>query len=68
MSRSPRIWALRCGRSQHGIKSRTAYPSAEMQQALDTTLERAGEGAQARFTRNLAETSVRVRTGEFAVR
>src|SRR5918912_723990 len=33
-------------------------PSAEMQQALDTTLERAGEGAQARFTKNLAETSV----------
>jgi transcriptional regulator with XRE-family HTH domain len=33
-------------------------PSAEMQQALDTTLERAGEGAQARFTRNIAETSV----------
>jgi transcriptional regulator with XRE-family HTH domain len=30
-------------------------PSAEMQQALDTTLERAGEGAQARFTRNIAE-------------
>lgn len=35
-------------------------PSTEMQQALDTTLERAGQGAQARFTRNLAETSVRV--------
>jgi len=33
-------------------------PSAEMQQALDTTLERAGEGAQARFTKNLAETSL----------
>jgi transcriptional regulator with XRE-family HTH domain len=31
-------------------------PSAEMQQALDTTLERAGEGAKARFTRNAAET------------
>ncbi|MBV9010908.1 MAG: helix-turn-helix transcriptional regulator [Pseudonocardiales bacterium] len=31
-------------------------PSAEMQQALDTTLERAGEGAQARFTRNIVET------------
>ena len=35
-------------------------PSAEMQQALDTTLERAGEGAQARFTRSIAETGVRV--------
>ena len=35
-------------------------PSAEMQQALDTTLERAGEGAQARFTRNIAETRVTV--------
>lgn len=33
-------------------------PSAEMQQALDTTLERAGEGAQARFTKNIAETSL----------
>ncbi len=33
-------------------------PSAEMQQALDTTLERAGEGALTRFTRNIAETSV----------
>jgi DNA-binding transcriptional regulator YiaG len=32
-------------------------PSAEIQQALDTTLERAGDGAQARFTRNLAETT-----------
>ncbi|MGH3693435.1 MAG: helix-turn-helix domain-containing protein [Pseudonocardiaceae bacterium] len=31
-------------------------PSTEIQQALDTTLERAGQGAQARFTRNLAET------------
>ncbi|MGH3833868.1 MAG: helix-turn-helix domain-containing protein, partial [Pseudonocardiaceae bacterium] len=30
-------------------------PSAEMQQALDTTLERAGEGTQARFTRNTAD-------------
>jgi transcriptional regulator with XRE-family HTH domain len=30
-------------------------PSAEIQQALDTTLEQAGEGTQARFTRNLAE-------------
>jgi transcriptional regulator with XRE-family HTH domain len=29
-------------------------PSAEIQQALDTTLERAGESAQAQFTRNLA--------------
>ena len=35
-------------------------PSSEMQQALDTTLERAGEGAQARFTRNIAETGVRL--------
>ena len=35
-------------------------PSAEMQQALDTILERAGEGAQARFTRNVAETGVRL--------
>jgi DNA-binding transcriptional regulator YiaG len=35
-------------------------PSAEMQQALDTTLERAGEGAQARFTRSIAETGVEV--------
>ncbi len=34
-------------------------PSAEMQLALDTALERAGEGAQARFTRNIAETGVR---------
>ncbi len=32
-------------------------PSAEIQQALDTTLERAGKGAQARFTRNLAGTA-----------
>src|ERR687894_2546938 len=32
-------------------------PNAEIQQALDTTLERAGEGAQARFTRNLAGTT-----------
>jgi DNA-binding transcriptional regulator YiaG len=32
-------------------------PSAEIQQALDTTLEQAGEGTQARFTRNLAETT-----------
>ncbi|MGH3806168.1 MAG: helix-turn-helix domain-containing protein, partial [Pseudonocardiaceae bacterium] len=32
-------------------------PIAEIQQALDTTLERAGEGAQARFTRNLAGTT-----------
>ena len=30
-------------------------PSAEMQQALDVTLERAGEGAQARFARNAAD-------------
>ncbi|MBV9012609.1 MAG: helix-turn-helix transcriptional regulator [Pseudonocardiales bacterium] len=30
-------------------------PSSEMQQALDTTLERAGEGAQARFARNVAD-------------
>ncbi|MGH3815502.1 MAG: helix-turn-helix domain-containing protein [Pseudonocardiaceae bacterium] len=30
-------------------------PSAEMQQALDTTLERAGEGAQVRFARNAAD-------------
>lgn len=35
-------------------------PSAEMQQALDTTLERAGEGAQARFSRNLAEITGKV--------
>ena len=35
-------------------------PSAEMQQALDTTLERAGEGAKARFTRNAAETGARL--------
>jgi transcriptional regulator with XRE-family HTH domain len=34
-------------------------PSAEIQQALDTTLERAGEGAQARFSRNLAETGAK---------
>ncbi|MGH3684937.1 MAG: hypothetical protein ACRDSM_07775 [Pseudonocardiaceae bacterium] len=32
-------------------------PSTEMQLALDTTLERAGEGTQARFTRNIAETN-----------
>ncbi len=31
-------------------------PNAEMQQALDTTLERAGEGTQARFTTNIADT------------
>jgi transcriptional regulator with XRE-family HTH domain len=31
-------------------------PSAEIQQALDTTLERAGEGTRTRFTRNVAET------------
>jgi hypothetical protein len=31
-------------------------PSAEMQQALDTTLELAGEGAQARFAMNVADT------------
>jgi len=31
-----------------------------MQQALDTTLERAGEGAQARFPRNIAETGARL--------
>jgi transcriptional regulator with XRE-family HTH domain len=30
-------------------------PSPEIQQALDTTLERAGEGAQARFARNVAD-------------
>ena len=36
-------------------------PSAEMQQALDTTLERAGEGTKARFTRNAAETSARLK-------
>jgi transcriptional regulator with XRE-family HTH domain len=35
-------------------------PSAEMQQSLDTTLECAGGGAQARFTRNIAETGVRL--------
>jgi hypothetical protein len=35
-------------------------PSAEIQQALDTTLERAGQGAQARFTRNLAGTTEEV--------
>src|SRR5437868_14141213 len=35
-------------------------PSAEMQQALDTTLERAGVGAQARFTRNTVETTARL--------
>ncbi len=35
-------------------------PSAEMQQALDTTLERAGEGTQARFTRNAADTGARL--------
>jgi hypothetical protein len=35
-------------------------PSAEMQQALDTTLERAGEGAQTRFTRSITESGVRV--------
>src|SRR4051812_44236584 len=34
-------------------------PSAEMQQALDTTLERAGEGALARFSTNLAETGAK---------
>ncbi|MGH3869086.1 MAG: helix-turn-helix domain-containing protein, partial [Pseudonocardiaceae bacterium] len=34
-------------------------PSAEMQQALDTTLERAAQGTQARFTRNTAETATR---------
>jgi transcriptional regulator with XRE-family HTH domain len=32
-------------------------PNAEIQQALDTALEQAGEGAQARFTRNLAGTT-----------
>src|ERR687893_2856488 len=31
-------------------------PSTEIQQALDTTLERAGEGTKTRFTRNVAET------------
>ncbi|MGH3898808.1 MAG: helix-turn-helix domain-containing protein, partial [Pseudonocardiaceae bacterium] len=31
-------------------------PNPEMQQALDTTLERAGEGARARFAKNLADT------------
>jgi transcriptional regulator with XRE-family HTH domain len=34
-------------------------PSAEIQQALDTTLERAGEGTRARFTRNAADTGAR---------
>jgi hypothetical protein len=34
-------------------------PSAEIQQALDTTLERAGEGTRARFTRNAADTGTR---------
>src|SRR5918997_1446679 len=34
-------------------------PSAEIQQALDTTLERAGEGTQARFIRNAAETDAK---------
>ncbi|HET9256590.1 MAG TPA: helix-turn-helix transcriptional regulator, partial [Pseudonocardiaceae bacterium] len=32
-------------------------PNAEIQQALDTTLEQAGQGAQARFTRNLTATT-----------
>ena len=32
-------------------------PSAEIQQALDTTLERAGEGARARFSWNLVGTT-----------
>jgi transcriptional regulator with XRE-family HTH domain len=32
-------------------------PSAEMQQALDTALERAGEGARARFAMNVADTA-----------
>ncbi len=35
-------------------------PSAEIQQALDTTLERAGEGTTARFARNLADTGTRL--------
>jgi transcriptional regulator with XRE-family HTH domain len=35
-------------------------PSAEIQQALDTTLERAGEGTKARFTRNAAGTSTKL--------
>jgi transcriptional regulator with XRE-family HTH domain len=35
-------------------------PSAEIQQALDTTLERAGEGTRARFTRNAADTGVQL--------
>jgi hypothetical protein len=37
-------------------------PSAEIQQALDTTLERAGEGTQARFIRNAAETNAKPNT------
>ncbi len=35
-------------------------PSAEIQQALDTTLERAGEGTKARFARNAADTGTRL--------
>ncbi|MGH3865211.1 MAG: helix-turn-helix domain-containing protein, partial [Pseudonocardiaceae bacterium] len=35
-------------------------PSAEMRQALDTTWERAAQEAQARFTRTIAETGLRV--------
>ncbi len=27
MSRSPHIWALRCGRSQHGTRNRSGYPA-----------------------------------------
>jgi transcriptional regulator with XRE-family HTH domain len=34
-------------------------PSAEMQQALDTTLEHAGEGTKARFAKNAADTAAR---------
>ena len=34
-------------------------PSAEIQQALDITLERAGEGTKARFSRNAAETGAK---------
>jgi hypothetical protein len=37
-----------------GHQKPDCVPSAEMRQALDTTVERAGEGAQARFARNAA--------------
>jgi transcriptional regulator with XRE-family HTH domain len=37
-------------------------PSAEMQLALDTTLERAAESAQARFTRNIADMGASLET------